>query len=202
MPSDDFQLSPATARARFEALVAKREVDKNADDPLFRPVDADDFRVNGENASNFSNLVENGLVRVTLSLPPNVRLLDPVTGEPTAETFTDLFRAVMPVMNVTITGPDAVVPIWPPAPRVPILGLDPNGPNRQGGYQHDARFETLQEQARGALIAHAQVSVEPPGDMLDDLAAFRRRCSRQRVSRGWQTRLRPDPPRFRTPIPS
>ena len=66
----------------------------------------------------------------------------------------------------------ASLPIWPPAPRVPILGVDPNGPNRQGGYQHDARFATLQEQARGALIAHAQVSVEPPSDMLDDLAAF------------------------------
>src|SRR5215831_13680568 len=109
MPSDNFQLSPATARARFEALVAKRDVDKNADDPLFRPVDADDFRVNGENASDFSNLVDNGLVRVTFPLPPNVRLLDPVTGEPTAETTTDLFRAVIPVMNVAITGPDAVV---------------------------------------------------------------------------------------------
>lgn len=172
VPSENFQLSPALARARFEALIGKLEVNKNADDPLFRPVDADDFRVNGENANNYSNLVDNGLVRVTLPLPPNVRLLDPVTGEPTDETTTDLFRAVMPVMNVAITGPDAVAPIWPPAPRVPILGLDPNGPNRQGGYQHDARFGTLQEQARGALIAHAQVSVEPPSDMLDDLAAF------------------------------
>jgi cytochrome c peroxidase len=172
MPSQDFQLSPAAARARFEALLAKREFNKNADDPLFRSVDADDFRVNGENAGNFSNLVDNGLVRVTLPLPPNVRLLDPVTGQPTDETTTDLFRAVMPVMNVAITGPDAVAPVWPPTPRVPILGLDPNGPNRQGGYQHDARFGTLQEQARGALVAHAQVSVEPPSDMLDDLAAF------------------------------
>ena len=52
------------------------------------------------------------------------------------------------------------------------MGQDPNGPNRQGGYQHDARFGTLQEQARGALIAHAQVTVEPPQRMLDDLAAF------------------------------
>jgi len=52
------------------------------------------------------------------------------------------------------------------------MGQDPNGPNRQGGYQHDARFGTLQEQARGALLAHAQVSVEPPQRMLDDLAAF------------------------------
>lgn len=172
MPSENFQLSPAVARARFEALIAKLEVNKNADDPLFRPVDADDFRVNGENANNYSNLVDNGLVRVTLPLPPNVRLLDSVTGQPTDETSTDLFRAVIPVMNVAITGPDGVAPIWPPAPRVPILGLDPNGPNRQGGYQHDARFATLQEQARGALIAHAQVSVEPPTDMLDDLAAF------------------------------
>jgi cytochrome c peroxidase len=52
------------------------------------------------------------------------------------------------------------------------MGQDPNGPNRQGGYQHDARFATLQEQARGALLAHAQVTVEPSAQMLDDLAAF------------------------------
>jgi cytochrome c peroxidase len=79
----------------------------------------------------------------------------------------------MPVFNVAITGPDGVAPIWPPgAPRVPIMGIDPNGPNRQGGYQHDARFGTLQEQARGALLAHAEVAVEPPERMLDDLAAF------------------------------
>jgi len=78
-------------------------------------------------------------------------------------------------MNVAISGPDSILPIWPPgAPRAPIMGQDPNGPNRQGGYQHDARFETLQEQARGALFAHAQVLVEPQARMLDDLAAFQR----------------------------
>src|SRR6266542_2055150 len=148
MPSDGFQLSPAAARARFDALQAKREFNKNADDPLFRPVDADDFRVNGENASDFSNLVENGLVRVTMPLPLNVKLIDPATGQPTDETSVDLWRAVMPVLNVAITGPDGVPPIWPSGvPRVPIMGQDPNGPNRQGGYQHDARFGTLQEQA-------------------------------------------------------
>ncbi|HEY6120112.1 MAG TPA: hypothetical protein VIV66_09150, partial [Pyrinomonadaceae bacterium] len=43
MPSDGFQLSPASARARFDALQTKREHNRNADDPLFRPVDADDF---------------------------------------------------------------------------------------------------------------------------------------------------------------
>jgi cytochrome c peroxidase len=103
----------------------------------------------------------------------NVKLIDPATGQPSDETTVDLWRAVMPVLNVAITGPDAVLPIWPPgAPRAAIMGQDPNGPNRQGGYQHDARFETLQEQARGALFAHAQVSVEPQTRLLDDLAAF------------------------------
>ena len=173
MPSENFQLSPAAAKSRFDALQAAREHNQNADDPLFRPVDADDFRLNGDNASDFSNLVENGLVRVTMPLPLNVKLIDPATGQPSDETSVDLWRAVMPVLNVAITGPDGVAPIWPPgAPRVPIMGQDPNGPNRQGGYQHDARFGTLQEQARGALFAHAQVSVEPPTRMLDDLAAF------------------------------
>jgi cytochrome c peroxidase len=173
MPSENFQLSPAAARARFDALQAQREHNKNADDPLFRPVDADDFRINGDNAIDFSNLVENGLIRVTMPLPLNVKLIDPITGQPSEETSVDLWRAVMPVPNVAITGPDSVLPIWPPgAPRPPIMGQDPNGPNRQGGYQHDARFGTLQEQARGALFAHAQVSVEPPQRMLDDLAAF------------------------------
>jgi cytochrome c peroxidase len=175
MPSEGFQLSPAAARARFEVLRAERAHNPNADDPLFRPVDADDFRLNGDNASDFSNLVENGLVRVTMPLPPNVKLIDPATGQPTEETSVDLWRAVMPVNNVAITGPDGFPPTWPPGPpRPPIMGLDPNGPNRQGGYQHDARFGTLQEQARGALFAHAQVTVEPPARMLDDLAAFQR----------------------------
>jgi len=127
VPSESFQLSPAVARARFEALLAKRSANKNADDPLFRPVDADDFRQHGDAANDYSNLVENGLVRVTLALPPNVRLidpstcstLDPVACQPTDETSVDVWRAVMPVNNVAITGPDDVPPIWPPAPRVP-----------------------------------------------------------------------------------
>ena len=175
MPSEGFQLSPAAARARFEALREKLAHDGNADDPLFRPVDADDFRINGENAIDYSNLVDNGLIRVTMPLPLNVKLIDPVTGQPSDETSVDLWRAVMPVPNVAITGPDKVLPVWPPgAPRPPIMGQDPNGPNRQGGYQHDARFGTLQEQARGALFAHAQLTEEPPARMLDDLAAFQK----------------------------
>jgi cytochrome c peroxidase len=185
MPSENFQLSPAAAGARFERLMARRVRNPNADDPLFRPVDADDFRVNGDAASDFSNLVENGLVRVTMPLPLNVRLIDPATGQPSDETSVDLWRAVIPVLNVAITGPDSTLPIWPPgAPRVPIMGQDPNGPNRQGGYQHDARFATLQEQARSAFHAHAEMMAEPPTLLLDDLAAFQQALfSSRRVRR-------------------
>jgi hypothetical protein len=117
--------------------------------------------------------VENGLVRVTMPLPANVVLIDPSTGQPSPERSVDLWRAVIPVFNVALTGPDGQLPVWPAgAPRVAIMGQDPNGPNRQGGYQHDARFGTLQEQARAALLAHAEVTVEPPADLLDELAAF------------------------------
>jgi hypothetical protein len=172
VPSDSFQLSPSVARARFEAVLAKLAHNKKADDPLFLPVDADDFRVNGNEARDFSNLVENGLVRVTMPLPLNVKVID-ATGQPSADTSIDLWRAVMPVLNVAITGPDFTLPVWPPGvPRLAILAQDPNGPNRQGGYPHDARFATLQEQARGALFAHAEVAAEPSVRLLDDLAAF------------------------------
>lgn len=173
MPTENFHLSPAAVKARFDALVAEREHNKNADDPLFRPVDADDFRTNGDAATDYSNLVQNGLVRVTMPLPKNVKLLDPVTDQPLAQDFVDLWRAVQPIADVAITGPDGVLPIHPPgAPRAPIMGQDPTGPNRQGGYQSDARFGSLQEQARGALISHAEVTTEPSQALLDDLAAF------------------------------
>ena len=72
MATDHFQLSPANVEARFRLLELRRRGDPNADDPLFRPIDADDFRVNGENASDFSNLRQNGLVRITFPLPPNI----------------------------------------------------------------------------------------------------------------------------------
>jgi cytochrome c peroxidase len=158
MLTDSFQLSPANAEARFERLQQRREQDPEADDPLFRPVDADDFRTNGENASDYSNLRENGLVRITFPLPPNIRLVD-AAGVPTDETFVDVWRMVPTVNDVKLTGPGNANPWF-------------RGPNNTGGYQLDGRFGTLQEQAEGALLTHAQSQVAPPQRMLDDLAAF------------------------------
>ena len=50
MPSDHFQLSPADVEYRYRVLKLLRLFDRNADDPLFRPIDADDFRINGNQA--------------------------------------------------------------------------------------------------------------------------------------------------------
>jgi hypothetical protein len=160
MVTDSFQLSPANVEARFQWLEWRRRRNPNADDPLFRPVDADDFRTNGEAASDFSNLRQNGLVRITFTLPPNLRLIDPATNAPSAETFVDVWRSVPTVNDVALTGPDAGNP-WP------------RTPGAAGGYQLDARLETLQDQALGALNNHAQIQTAP-SQLLHDLSSFQR----------------------------
>jgi cytochrome c peroxidase len=161
MPTDSFQLSPASVEARYQLLQRRRQRHPEADDPLFRPLDADDFRTRGDEAQDFSNLRQNGLIRITFPLPPNIRLVDPVTNAPSDETFVDVWRSVPTVNDVALTGPDTVNP-WP------------RGPNPAGGYQLDGRVATLQEQALGALTNHAQILATPPPQILDDLASFQR----------------------------
>src|SRR5688572_8420543 len=160
MASDHFQLSPAGAQARFKLLQFHRKWNPRATDPLFLPIDADDFRVNGAEASDFSNLLENGLVRVTMPLPANMRLVDPATNAVSGETSVDVWRMVPSVNDVRLTGADGANPQWP------------RGPNTTGGYQLDGRKANLQEQALGAFEAHAQITTPPSSRLLDDLAAF------------------------------
>lgn len=189
MPIDRFQLSPASAEARFQLLQWLRKWDPDADDPLFRPIDADDFRINGESAHDYGNLRQNGLVRVTFTLPPNVWLIDPETNQPSSEMFADVWRAVPTVNDVKLTGSDGMNP-WP------------RGPNDTGGYQLDARFATLQEQANGALVNHAEIAGTPSQRLLDDLAAFqltrftnaRVRALAEAVDEGTSPLPDPDPP--------
>jgi cytochrome c peroxidase len=189
MVTDHFQLSPSDVEARFRFLQFRRRWDPNADDPLFRPIDADDFRTNGDDAGDFSNLRQNGLVRITFPLPPNIKLVDSITNAPSSETFVDVWRAVPTVNDVKLTGPDGINP-WP------------RGPNNTGGYQLDARVMTLQEQALGALINHAQIQGLPPQQLLDDLASFQRvlftnhriRALSDAISAGDALLPDPDPP--------
>jgi cytochrome c peroxidase len=161
MATDEFQLSPAGAEQRYQRLLTRRTKHPDADDPLFRPIDADDFRANGEHASDFSNLRRNGLVRIAFTLPANITVIDPATNSPSPDTFVDVWRSVPSVNNVALTGPDAVNP-WP------------RGPGEFGGYQWDARVTTLQQQALGALTNHAAIEEAAPQQLLDDLSAFQR----------------------------
>lgn len=161
-PADRFQLSPAKAQQRLATMMAT-----GVDDPLFRPIDANDFRVLGAAARDFTNLTVNGLVRVTLPLPANVKLLDcgaavpcPASAQPTAETQADIWRAVPSILDARLTGPDGQAPAWP------------RGPNPSGGYQLDGRIDTLQAQALSALRSHAGTTVDAQPAFLDDLAAF------------------------------
>jgi cytochrome c peroxidase len=161
MATEQFRLTPAEAERRYQKLQRRRLYDPNADDPLFRPIDADDYRINGEQASDYSNLRQNGLIRIVLALPPNIRLVDPATNEVSDETTVDVWRKVPGVTDVKLTGPDGLNP-WP------------RGPNVSGGYQLDGRFATLQEQALGALLNHAEIQNPPPERLLDDLSSFER----------------------------
>ena len=119
MPSERFQLTPAAALARFNEMTSSGE-----DDPLFRPIDANDFRINGAAAHDYTNLTVNGLIRVTIPLPPNVKLLDcgsavpcPATARPTTETVADVWRSVPSIFDVNITGPDGLAPVSPRGPN-------------------------------------------------------------------------------------
>ena len=161
MAAEQFRLTPAAAEARYQQLQKRRRYDRKADDPLFRPIDADDFGRNGEQANDYSNLRQNGLIRIVLALPPNLRLIDPLTNQPSEETSVDLWRMVPGVTDVKLTGADGSNP-WPRAPNV------------SGGYQLDGRFLTLQEQALGALLSHAHILGPPRQRLLDDLSSFQR----------------------------
>src|SRR5947209_20230714 len=106
MDSERFQLTPAAAQARFSKMTPT-----GVDDPLFRAIDADDFRSNGAAAHDFTNLTQNALVRVSIPLPANVKLLDcgaaipcPASARPTSETVADVWRAVPSILDVKITG--------------------------------------------------------------------------------------------------
>ena len=193
MPTDSFQLSPASVEARFQLLQWRQRSNPDADDPLFRPIDADDFRVNGDHASDFSNLRQNGLVRITFPLPLNIRLIDPATNQPSSETEVDVWRAVPTVNDVALNGPDNGI-LWP------------RGPNEAGGYQLDARFSTLQEQALAALTNHAQIQSAPPQQLLDDLSSFQRVLFTNERVRTLSNAVRdsdailPDPDRRLTPL--
>ena len=107
MATDSFQLSPASAEARFQLLQWRRRCNPDADDPLFRPIDADDFRTNGERRQRLQQPAPErpGPDRVRRCRRTSGSSIPPPT-QPSAETFVDVWRSVPTVNDVALTGPD------------------------------------------------------------------------------------------------
>ena len=87
-PQDGFSLSPQTVEARWQKLQRARRRNPNADDPLFRSIDADD------GLQDFTLLRTRALIKVRVPLPNRVRLTDNLTA-----THVTLSRAV-PALNM------------------------------------------------------------------------------------------------------
>src|SRR5262249_5880144 len=63
VPEQAFGLTPQHVEERYQLLQRRRQFNPHADDPLFRPIDAND------GAEDFTNLRQHALVRVFIRLP-------------------------------------------------------------------------------------------------------------------------------------
>jgi cytochrome c peroxidase len=126
-------LSIADAEARFAA---------NPRDPLFHPLDADDPSA----ATPTYAHVRKGLIRVVLTLPANMDVIDLAGNVVTPSSRKiEVWRGVPTVENTAITGP----------------------------YQLDGRAASLEAQAQAAITSHSQ-GPTVSSHTLDRIAGFER----------------------------
>lgn len=130
---DNFTLTPAHVAQLFE---------ENPNDPLFNAIDADDPTAE---TLTFEHL-KKGLVRVWLTLPDNVDLIDEAGN--------------------VITPSDRKLFVWRGVPSIADSALT-------APYQLDGRVGTLEDQAQGAIVGHSQGG-EVPRSELERIAAFER----------------------------
>jgi cytochrome c peroxidase len=100
VPEEAFQLTSENVEARFQALQQRRLTSPGADDPLFRPIDAND------GTNDFTNLRRHALVRVFIELPTDAqgqKLVWPL-DDPNA-TVVAVWRSTPTVMNTAFTAP-------------------------------------------------------------------------------------------------
>jgi cytochrome c peroxidase len=133
VPEDGFTLTPAHVARLF---------DDNPADPLFSAIDADDPTTE---TLTFEHL-KKGLVRIWLTLPDNVDLIDEMG-------------------NVT-TPADRKMYVWRGVPS--IFDTATSAP-----FQLDGRVATLEEQAQGAVTGHSEGG-EVSKSELERIAAFER----------------------------
>lgn len=133
VPEDGYTLTPDHVARLLET---------NPDDPLFAAIDADDPTAE---TLTFEHL-EKGLVRVWLTLPDNVDVIDDVGS--------------------VITPPDRRIFVWRGVPSIADAALT-------APYQLDGRVATLEEQAQGAIEGHSEGSEVSQAE-LERIAAFER----------------------------
>ena len=100
VPEESFQLTPEHVEARFQSLQQRRLKNPSADDPLFRPIDAND------GAADFTNLRSHALVRVFIELPKDSlgqKLVWPVDDP--AATIVSVWRSTPTIVNTAFTAP-------------------------------------------------------------------------------------------------
>jgi cytochrome c peroxidase len=133
VPDDGFTLTPAHV-ARLLVL--------NPSDPLFSAIDADDPTAE---TLTFEHL-KKGLVRIWLTLPDNVDLIDEASNVVTpADRRLFVWRGVPSIFNTATSAP----------------------------FQLDGRVATLEEQAQGAITGHSEGG-EVSRSELERIAAFER----------------------------
>jgi cytochrome c peroxidase len=133
VPEDNFALTPDRVARLFET---------NPNDPLFAAIDADDPTAK---TLTFEHL-KKGLVRVWLTLPDNMDLIDEGGN--------------------VITPGDRRIFVWRGVPSIADSALT-------APYQLDGRVETLEEQAQGAITGHSEGG-EVSKVELERIAAFER----------------------------
>lgn len=133
VPEDNFTLTPAHVTELWES---------NPDDPLFSAIDADDPEAED---LTFEHL-KKGLVRVWLTIPDNMDLID-AEGE-------------------VITPKDRKMFVWRAVPTIADSAFT-------APYQHDGRLETLEDQAQGAVTSHSEGGTVPRSE-LERIAEFER----------------------------
>lgn len=133
VPEDNFALTPDHVARVFEA---------NPNDPLFAAIDADDPTAD---PLTFEHL-KKGLVRVWLTLPDNMDLID--EG------------------GTVITPSDRKIFVWRSVPSIADSALT-------APYQLDGRVATLEEQAQAAITGHSEGGEVSKAE-LERIAAFER----------------------------
>jgi cytochrome c peroxidase len=133
VPEDNFTLTPAHVVKLFET---------NPQDPLFNAIDADDPTAK---ELTFEHL-KRGLVRVWVTLPDNVDLLNDE--------------------STVVTSPDRKLFVWRGVPSIADSALT-------APFQRDGRMATLEAQAEGAITAHSEGAAVPTSQ-LERIAEFER----------------------------